>query len=140
MDRTVEVRTNIVIGWLLGAVLTGSGGIAMAAASATEDIKNPRKWWRVAWLIALLAASINFAIVANFVGRPGYLVLGRDIFVQLLIVFGITLAVAGLCRWLLNRNMTPGKRFAIAGIAAFLMSVPAPFIVLMVHCTGGDCL
>lgn len=57
----------------------------------------------------------------------------RDVFLQLIIVVGITLVVAGLGRRLLSRNWIPQKRVIDLVVAVCIMLVIAPIVLYIFH-------
>lgn len=71
----------------------GIGGIAVGVLSASMLVFDQAKFRRVAIVAAIIAIALNVAYAATLVGKPGYLVLVRDIIAAAIMAAGITFLV-----------------------------------------------
>jgi hypothetical protein len=118
----------------------GCGGLVVAALAATEAPIPRNAWQLLSWVIATIAALINFCVQMLFYGEQGYNVLVRDIVAVVLLAIGITLVAAWLTSKFTARGYGPIFRVSCVFFVVLLLSIPTPFIGLLVHCTSGDCL
>jgi len=120
--------------WFFG-LLAHSGGVLVLLASAGLFGRNPTTWWRRVALSTAIGAVVNGVGGAMYLG-PGPLV--RD--VVALVAIGALCAVAmGAAIWLLRRAW-PSIGVWCAGLLLITFVGITPYLILIVHCTSGDCI
>jgi hypothetical protein len=110
------------------ALLVVSGGIVVTLAAPFRSARGSAWWLPFVGATALVSAVSNFLV---YIREPSALY--RDAF------GAATLAAisAGITGTIL-RN--PENRLSIALIFLLICAVASPFVVLVAHCTSGDCL
>ena len=112
----------------------------MAALAASELAGSRSAWRGLAWTVAIFAALINIGVEMYFMGRPGHLVLVRDIVSVALMSIAVTHLAAWLAAFLARKGVGPALRFTCSVLLTLLLTIPALVIGVLVHCTSGDCL
>jgi hypothetical protein len=119
--------------------MLAAGPLAIAAASATELIIEPRGWWRTATSIALAAAVVMYLYQSSYMTDGGFIVLMRDIIASSLAVALFTLFTAGLARGLFRFQVATLWRTLIVFALTIAFTLSMPSVLLLIHCTSGDC-
>ena len=116
------------------------GGAIMIALSPTHLPHSRSRWWRIARFVAFFSGSVLFFQSLYYVGRPGYLVLVRDIVGNVILAAALPMAIAWVVQRLTEKGVGPVARIVVATII-LVISLPAIWITaLFVHCTSGDCI
>lgn len=118
---------------LVPFLYAASGGIVLIPLAATGLAFRRRTFLLVALGLGIAAALLNIAL--NFSHRSEF-AFYRDI---------VALALFALACPIVSATLVVGRGSALsrAGVAAAVVGVSiivAPFLLLFVHCTSGDCL
>jgi hypothetical protein len=114
-------------------LIPASGGAVLALLSATSLPRNRHNWWRATVVIAVASAIANAAFII-LRASPLY----RD---------AIALSAAALlCVFLVGtigsllRDRVAALRAIASALVVCAFALTAPYVVLLAHCTSGDCL
>jgi hypothetical protein len=113
-----------------------SGGIALVPFAATALVLRARLYWLLALGLAVAAAVLNVAIHLAHTSDISNNALTRDCFAIAALAFACPIVSAAFT--VRQRSVRARVASATAVVAAFVFI--APFFVLVVHCTSGDCL
>lgn len=112
----------------------------MAGFAATDTSGSRGSWRQLTWFVTAVTALINFGVLLVLMGQQGTSVLVRDVVALAIIAVGLTHQAAWLASFLIRRGYGPAFRAVCSAIITLLLTMPVPFVVLLVHCTSGDCL
>jgi hypothetical protein len=115
-----------------------SGGIALIPFVASALVLKNSQFWRVALGLAVAAAALNVVIGLAHQSNPANNVLNRDIGAIVVLAFACPIVSASFAARLAQKSALTRSAVATAVVAAFVFV--SPFIVLIAHCTSGDCL
>ena len=115
-----------------------SGGIALIPFVASALALNNSHFWRVALGLAVAAVALNVAIGVAHKSNPANNILNRDIGAIAVLAFACPIVSASFAARLAQKSALTRFAVATAVVAAFVFV--SPFIILIAHCTSGDCL
>jgi hypothetical protein len=121
-------------------VLWASGGLAMALISGSGESLHGTRWKNSVWTVATISVLANFAVSMIYFGRPGFLILYRDLVAIVVLIIVLTWTVALVARRLDHSKTGPWSRFLLLTIVSLVLTIPVFILGLIVHCTSGDCL
>jgi len=114
--------------------------LVLAIASATPIVHRTRPWVVLAGIGIGVALLLYVPRLLRTAASPINNVLTRDVVASLVLALAIPSLIAWL-GWVLVTRGTPGKVRCLAALAATLATWSlGPWVVLLVHCTSGDCL
>jgi hypothetical protein len=112
----------------------------LAISGATSLVHRHRYWLAISVACATLALFFYAPALMRIAADPINNILHRDIVAALLIV-GLTPLLVGWLVYALSRyGYSPVRRAVSAIVFGLLCALAAPWVVLFVHCTSGDCL
>jgi hypothetical protein len=116
------------------------GGAAVVGFSPTSLADNPHRWWRMVAVVAVLAVAGASTVLLVTAENPKYNLLIRDK-IALVLIVGMTpvLASVGSRGWVRDHKRV-WLRTGVAFTITSTMTAATPLLVLLVHCTSGDCL
>lgn len=115
-----------------------SGGIALIPFAASELVLRRKLWWALALCLAVAAAALNVAIELVHQSDPSENILNRDI--AAIVVLAIVCPIVSACFAVRFAQKSTLTRAAIATAVVAVFVLVAPLLVLVAHCTSGDCL
>jgi len=129
-----------VVGYFFNIALLGMGGFVLTGLALTELVLRASNWWKATLAVALAAGLANLANSFIFLGERGWVILYRDLVA--VAISGVLIAVlaAWLSRFLSKRGAGTLLIVLVSGGATILLVPVLMLILLLVHCTSGDCL
>lgn len=115
-------------------------GAIVAVLTPTTLAASPRGWWCAVAIVAIVAAAANGGLASLSAREPDNNILVRDIFAWALIAGLTPLLVAVVPRGLIRNAKRVWPRTVVATLLVAVMTAATPLLVLLVHCTSGDCL
>jgi hypothetical protein len=120
--------------------ITMVAGMVVVALSATVSVRSPVYWWkRIAGicLVALLVGSVPAVIHAR---EPKNNRLVRDVVTEIALSALVPGVVALAARFTARSFTSRVATTAVAAAVLVCLFVATPFLLLLAHCTSGDCL
>jgi hypothetical protein len=119
-------------------LFANSGGIILIPFVATVLVLRKRQFCALALVLAIAAGLLNVAVELGHRSSPSNNILYRDIFTTAVLAFACPLAMAAAAAVFAHRSVLARIAAAATVVAAFVFATP--FLVLIAHCTSGDCL
>jgi hypothetical protein len=117
---------------------TTSGGIALIPFVATPLVRRTRQFGSLALGLAAAAGTLNVAIELARQSDASNNLLNRDIGATAVLAFACPVVSAAIAIAFQQKSAVARAAVATAVVAAF--AFVAPILVLIAHCTSGDCL
>lgn len=114
------------------------GGIGLIPFAATALVLRTRQFWALALGLAVAAGTLNVAIELARQSDASNNLLDRDIVATAVLAFACPVVSAAFAVAFLQKSSMARAAVATAVVAAFAWV--APIVVLIAHCTSGDCL
>jgi hypothetical protein len=118
---------------LLNVAQIVAGGIVLTVVSGSVLVRNAQRWWIFVITVAVAAAISNLAIQIR--NNP---TLYRDVTAVVVIAMLSPIAIGATARSLRDQVTSFRVLGSIAVLA--LSAILTPLVVLITHCTSGDCL
>ena len=116
------------------------GAIVVALLTPTALVVIPRRWWRVVMFVSFGTVAVNLVVSFLEAKQPSNNLLVRDV-VGWVVLAGIApLLTAAVARSIVRSTDRIWIRTAATWLVAALLAGGAPCVMLIVHCTSGDCL
>jgi len=116
------------------------GGIVVAVLTPTAFAGASRKWWRFVVLVSVVAFAANLAVSLSEASKPANNILTRDVVAWVILAGGSPLLVAAASRSVAIRTDGVWFRTGAAVLTLVVLAWATPLVMLLVHCTSGDCL
>ena len=113
-----------------------SGGMVVTSLTPTRLANVSRRWWQIAALVALAAFAANLIFSLAQASKPENNLLTRDVVAWVVLAGGNPLLIA---RVVLGSKVV-WLRTGAAVLTLAVLAGTTPFVMLLVHCTSGDCL
>jgi hypothetical protein len=117
-----------------------SGGVVIAALSATTLALDIARWRKLAVATALTVGVVNLALGLHLHFDAESNALLRDVAALVLLAAACPIAVAAAARIVGTRIRHRLVRVIAAVAVVVVFAAAVPFVLLFVHCTSGDCL
>ena len=108
----------------------------VAILAATPLVADHRRWWRIVAFVSVVGLLLNLVLIH----REAATLLTRDIIGWIFIAAASPLAVARVSRAAALTTEKIWIRAVFAWLVTIILTGATPFILLLVHCTSGDCL
>ena len=115
-----------------------SGGIALIPFAATTLVLRRRLVWSLACGLAFAAAIFNAALASHLQSDASSNMLSRDIVAVATLAFACPIVSAAAT--LAYARSSAYFRAGIATVIVVGFGFVAPYLLLVAHCTSGDCL
>jgi hypothetical protein len=115
-----------------------SGGIVLIPLVASALVLRHRQLWALALGLAVAAGALNVAIELAHQSNLSNNILNRDIGAIAVLAFACPIVSAFFALRFAQSSALTRAAVATTVVAAFVFI--APFLVLVAHCTSGDCL
>ncbi len=114
--------------------------IALAIAGGTRLVASQRSWRAIAATAALLAVVAEVPFLRAAMRSPTANFLTRDAIAWLLLGAGAILLTALVATKASAAHWRGVERAGASMLAGLFLLAIAPYVLLFVHCTSGDCI
>lgn len=113
------------------------GALGITLLTPTTLVYRPLQWWLVAVVVATGSPIASLGVVLS---APHGNLLTRDIIAWVSLSAGSALGLAALSRWLALKTNSTSVPTIVCVLALIAIVTVTPLLLLLVHCTSGDCL
>jgi len=133
----LEMAIDTPIGFSL---FIGAGGIIVMALTPASSLNLSRRWWLMVGISAFLAMMLNCPMSISAFRDPAKNMLVRDAIAWTFIAGIAPVIVGAVSRLAARTTKNIWLRLAAAVLAVGTLLLTTSYILLIVHCTSGDCL
>jgi hypothetical protein len=112
----------------------------LAVFSAWGASAQPRYWVLLAGFLIIVALALYVPSLLGRAAEPRNNILGRDIVASVALAAAAPAWAAWAAFALHSQGFGPIRRAVTSLAMSLLLLAASPIIVLLVHCTSGDCL
>ena len=119
---------------------TLAAALAVAVLSGTHLPRSRWAWRATVGAAAVVAVLMEVPVLRAEAAVPAAHVLARDVVASLAFHAGLVLVTAAVAARGTARGWPPSGRMGAGALTALVIAAIGPLVLLIVHCTSGDCL
>ena len=116
------------------------GGVVISLLTPTALASMPRRWWQVVAVVSILSVCVNLLFGLIEARKPENNLLIRDVVAWVFLAGSVPLLIAAVSRGVARHTNGVWPRTGAAVLTLAILAGSSPFIMLLVHCSSGDCL
>lgn len=114
--------------------------VLIAASSLTHAVESKVTWYTLSLVIVTAELAVYVPMQLALAANPLHNVITRDLVAIVALAVVLPAFTSGVSNYLWRRHLRTPLRIAAVTIPPMVVLAASPLLLLMVHCTSGDCL